>query len=117
MILAAVRDLTERKNAEAERERVRGQLVQAQKMEAVGTLAGGIAHDFNNVLGGIMGSLNLVDLMLKKERLENAEKIFRYLETATDSSRRAADMTRQLLTLSRKRELQKSAVIVQNSLE
>ena len=117
MILASVRDLTERKNAEAEKERVRSQLVQAQKMEAVGTLAGGIAHDFNNVLGGIMGSLNLVDLMLKKERLDNAEKIFKYMETATDSSRRAADMTRQLLTLSRKRELQKSPVIVQNSLK
>ena len=117
VILASVRDLTDRTNAEAERERVRGQLVQAQKMEAVGTLAGGIAHDFNNVLGGIMGSLNLVDLMLKKERLENTEDIFKYLETATDSSRRAADMTRQLLTLSRKRELQKSAVIVQNSLK
>jgi PAS domain S-box-containing protein len=117
VVLASVRDLTERKNAEAERERVRSQLVQAQKMEAVGTLAGGIAHDFNNVLGGIMGSHNLLDLMLKKERLDNHEKIFKYLETAMESSRRAADMTRQLLTLSRKSELRKTAGIIQNSLD
>jgi two-component system, cell cycle sensor histidine kinase and response regulator CckA len=116
VILASVRDLTERKSAAAERERVQAQLIQAQKMEAMGTLAGGIAHDFNNVLGGIMGGLGLVELLLKKETLEDGEKIRAYLQTAIESSKRAAEITKQLLALSRKRELQRISVHVSDSL-
>ena len=117
VILASIRDLTERKSAEAERENVRNQLVQSQKMEAVGTLAGGIAHDFNNVLSGIIGSLNLVDLLIRKEKIENEPEIYEYLGTALESSIRAADMTKQLLTLSRKSELKMKPVLIQNSLK
>jgi len=117
VILASIRDLTERKVSENEREQVRNQLVQAQKMEAVGTLAGGIAHDFNNVLGGIIGSLNLVDILIREEDLKNFAEIHEYLETAAQSSIRAADMTKQLLTLSRKSELKKKPVVVQDSLK
>ena len=116
VILASIRDLTERKSAETDRGRVQAQLVQAQKMEAMGTLAGGIAHDFNNVLGGIMGGLGLVDILLKKENLENGDKIRVYLQTAIESTQRAAEMTRQLLTLSRKRELKMTPVFVRNSI-
>ncbi len=116
VILASIRDLTERKAAEDERDRVRDQLVQAQKMEAVGTLAGGIAHDFNNVLGGIIGSLNLVDHLMQDEEMINSAEIHEYMGTAVESSMRAADMTKQLLTLSRKSELTMKPVAVQDSL-
>lgn len=110
-------DITDRKLAEAERERIQAQLIQAQKMEALGTLAGGLAHDFNNMLGGIMGSLNLLELLLEKETLSQGETLHRYIETALESSRRAADMTKQLLTLSRKRDLQLAPVDINLSLK
>ncbi|HDP80893.1 MAG TPA: response regulator [Spirochaetes bacterium] len=98
-------DISDRKTAEEEKDRIQSQLVQAQKMEAIGTLAGGIAHDFNNMLGGIMGSLNLMELLLAREELQQRESIDKYIETSLGSCRRAADMTRQLLALSKKGDL------------
>jgi len=115
-ILASIRDLSDRKNAEAEHQRIQAQLVQAQKMEAVGTLAGGIAHDFNNILGGIMGSLSLLDILLRKENLNKHHEIDNYLQIAYESSKRAAEITKQLLVLSRKREIQKIPVSISNSI-
>ena len=58
------KDITALKRAEEERERVELQLLQAQKMESLGSLAGGVAHDFNNMLAGIMG---YADLLLAQE--------------------------------------------------
>ena len=58
--LAAVEDVTEQKRAEAEQRRLEGQLLQAQKMEAVGRMTAGIAHDFNNVLAVILGSAHVL---------------------------------------------------------
>jgi two-component system, cell cycle sensor histidine kinase and response regulator CckA len=110
-------DITERKQAESDRERMQAQLIQAQKMEAVGTLAGGIAHDFNNMLGGIMGSLDLIDLLLQKDEAPRRESLIKYVETAMESSRRAADITKQLLTISRKSELKLAPVDVTLSLK
>ncbi len=92
------RDITESKRAEEE-------LRQAQKMEIVGTLAGGLAHDFNNILAGIMGTLSLMKHKLLKKGSIEKQKLEHYLEIMVESSKRAADMTKQLLTLSRKQEL------------
>ncbi len=111
-----VRDISDRKRAEAEKERIQAQLIQAQKMEAIGTLAGGIAHDFNNMLGGIIGSLNLIDLLTEKENLVQKEALRKYLDTAMESSRRAAETTKQLLTLSRRQELSFAPVDITQSL-
>jgi PAS domain S-box-containing protein len=89
-----VRDLTEAKQAaSAERENEEA-LRQAQKLESIGVLAGGIAHDFNNLLTGIMGNAGLASRAVKAGRTEQADKL---LADVLAASRRAADLTRQLL--------------------
>ena len=89
-------DVTAQKNADQERERLEAQLLQSQKMEALGTLSGGIAHDFNNVLTAITGNaaLALEDLAVDHPAHESVEEI----QTA---SRRATDMVRRILAFSR----------------
>ncbi len=88
-----------------ELEKKEAQLRQSQKMETIGTLAGGLAHDFNNVLGGITGSLSILRFKMKKngKNLPQSE-IENYLETIDKSSKRAANMVQQLLSISRKNE-------------
>lgn len=107
---AVVRDITLRKQAEE-------QLRQAQKMETVGTLAGGIAHDFNNILGGILGTVSLMTHKLNKESGLEKDKIIDYLYMIKESGLRAADMVRQLLTLSRKQVLSFSPVDLNHSIK
>ncbi len=80
------------------------QLVQAQKMETVGTLAGGLAHDFNNVLGGIKGAISMVNYYLKNSPAAIGE-IKEFTAIAERSTTRASSMVEQLLTLSRKSQL------------
>jgi PAS domain S-box-containing protein len=94
------RDITDRKRAEAEREKLQSQLTQAQKMESVGRLAGGVAHDFNNMLQAILGNaaLALQDLPPDSPVRESLEEIEK-------SARRSADLTRQLLAFARKQTI------------
>lgn len=92
-------DISERKQAEEKQRKLEAQLRQAHKMEAVGTLAGGIAHDFNNLLQAVQGYVEL--LMLQKEE---GEPGFREMQEITRAVRRGKDLTRQLLTLSRRVE-------------
>ena len=96
-IYGIARDITERKRAEEEKKLLEAQLRQAQKMEAIGTLAGGIAHDFNNLLMAIQGnaSLMLFDLSPKHEHYER----LRNIEKLVDSGSR---LTAQLLGYARK---------------
>jgi PAS domain S-box-containing protein len=84
-----MRDITEKKLLEQ-------QLIQAQKMESVGTLAGGIAHDFKNLLGGILGYASFM-----KSRIEKDHPFFNYIDTIEKSSMRAAELTAQLLAFAR----------------
>jgi PAS domain S-box-containing protein len=95
-LVGVARDITEKKQAEEEKERLQTQLQQAQKMEAIGTLAGGIAHNFNNLLMGIIGNTSMMLLDTdsshpNRERLENIEK----------SVQNASKLTSQLLRYAR----------------
>jgi PAS domain S-box-containing protein len=94
------RDVTEQKHSEEQKEALEQQLLQAQKMEAVGTLAGGIAHDFNNMLAIIMGNAQLAALDLKPGKPGHREftEIIRAVE-------RAKDLTMKLLTFARKEKI------------
>jgi PAS domain S-box-containing protein len=81
------------------------QLRQAQKMESVGTLAGGLAHDFNNVLAAILGNLSLLKFKIQSPSGLPASEIQEYLERMETAGNRAVDMVRQLLTLSRRHQI------------
>ncbi len=85
-------DITARKRTEAG-------LLQAQKMEALGTLAGGIAHDFNNVLSIIMGNLSMMT-----EAVPATDRLQTYLGRMDRATLRARDMVRRILTFSRRQE-------------
>jgi PAS domain S-box-containing protein len=98
-IYGVTRDITERVHAEEEREKLERQLHQAQKMEAIGTLAGGISHDFNNILSVILGNTNLV---LKD--LDPQSRIHKKLSMVVKAGERAADLVRQILSFSRHEE-------------
>lgn len=89
-------DITPVKRAQEEKSQLECQLRQAQKMEAVGTLAGGIAHDFNNILQGIQGYAEV--LLLGREK---GSKDYERLEGIQQAAVRGADLTRQLLAFSR----------------
>jgi PAS domain S-box-containing protein len=83
----------------AERQRTEEELLQAQKLEAVGQLTSGVAHDFNNLLTGVLGNLELLERRLK------SEESLRRLRAARLAAERGARLTHQLLAFSRKQRL------------
>jgi len=91
-----VQDISARKQAEAEREKLEGQLRHAQKMESIGTLAGGIAHDFNNILSPLIGFAEMIQEDLPQNSPEQ-ESIAEVLQAAF----RARDLVKQILAFSR----------------
>jgi PAS domain S-box-containing protein len=88
-----IRDISERKKLES-------QLMQAQKMEAVGQLSGGIAHDFNNILSAIIGYGNILQMKMKED-----DSLRPYVEHLLEAADRAANLTHSLLAFSRKQIL------------
>lgn len=97
-VVVNFKDITEQKNTEA-------QLRQAQKMEAIGTLAGGIAHDFNNILSGIFGYAQLAEMSLN-----DPDKAKKKIQQVVNGAKRAAALVQQILTFSRQTEHQKGPV-------
>ena len=93
---AIVRDITARKKVEEEKAALEEQLIQSQKMEAVGKLAGGIAHDFNNLLTAVSGYAELAMMQTPV-----SDRTTQYLQEIHKSAARASDLTRQLLAFSR----------------
>ena len=93
----ASQDITARKEAEADQERLKAQLLQAQKMESVGRLAGGVAHDFNNMLTIILGNTEIImeDPSSLDGSYENLEEIYK-------AAKRSTTLTKQLLAFARK---------------
>jgi len=95
--LTVMTDITDRKQAEAEKLEMERRLLHAQKLESLGVLAGGIAHDFNNLLTGILGNLDLALLTLPSGSQAKTR-----IEQAIQASYRAEELTRQMLAYSGK---------------
>jgi len=104
--LTVSRNVTARRRAEAERERLRHQLFEARKLESLGLLAGGIAHDFNNLLTVIEGNAQLA-LMAGEEGDPHAAE---FLEKVLAASERGASLVRQLRIFGRKQPMEQVAV-------
>lgn len=94
-VRASNRDITERKQIEAERRDMEQRLLHAQKLESLGVLAGGIAHDFNNLLTAILGNLDLAVYELPPSAGARHS-----IQQAIQASHRAADLARQMLAYS-----------------
>ncbi len=109
-IFAFIRDVTEQKKAEAESEKLKEQLIQAQKMESVGRLAGGVAHDFNNMLGVILGHAELA-----MEQVEPGHPLEADLTEIRKAAQRSADLTRQLLAFARKQTISPRVLILNDA--
>jgi len=97
--VASIRDVTERKRMEAEKETLEARLRQVQKMEAIGTLAGGIAHDFNNILSAVMGYTEL-----SLDDVPEGSRPYLTMNEVLTASRRARDLVDQILAFSRQSE-------------
>jgi two-component system, cell cycle sensor histidine kinase and response regulator CckA len=107
-----IRDVSDRRRAEAQRLSLEARLRQAQKMEAVGRLAGGIAHDFNNLLTAITGSLTLA-----LRSLPASSPARRWLTEVDKSAWRAAALTRHLLAFSRQQVIEPKVIDLRSLVE
>jgi PAS domain S-box-containing protein len=105
-------DITQRKAAEEAKGRLETLLRQAQKMEALGTLAGGIAHDFNNILGAILGYTELA-----RKDAQHAPQVLESLDEVARAGARARDLIRQILAFSRQGKPERKPIRLQPIVE
>ena len=112
IVLMACEDITERKQVEAEKDRLEAQLRQSQKMEAMGTLAGGIAHDFNNILGAILGYGELA-----QQAVAEGSDVRRYVDNVMHAGGRAKSLVDRILAFSRSGVSELSSIDVQAVIE
>ena len=97
LLMLLLTDTSKQKQAEEKQQKLKSQLIQAQKMESIGRLAGGVAHDFNNMLSIILGNLEIV-----MEELHSDNPFFENLEEIYKAAERSSNLTRQLLAFARK---------------
>jgi two-component system, cell cycle sensor histidine kinase and response regulator CckA len=102
----------QRQRAEAEQQHLEAQLVQAQKMESIGTLAGGIAHDFNNLLTVIFVNLHLLRTHLRPE-----DALQTYVTNIEGAADRATALTQQLLIFGRRKALERKIINLNETIE
>jgi signal transduction histidine kinase len=104
-VIGTARDITSRRKAELERLQLERQLLQAQKMDTIGTLAGGVAHEFNNILSAIIGNMELAVLENPEDQTYKD-----YHRNVLMSSWRARDLVKRLLSFSRSHEPERRPV-------
>jgi PAS domain S-box-containing protein len=107
-----IHDITERKQAEAERQRLETHLRQSQRLEALGTLAGGIAHDFNNLLAVIIGYTELAIMDVHRP-----QETVKHLLQSRNASERARDLVRQILAFSRAQKQERQPTPLQPAIK
>jgi PAS domain S-box-containing protein len=110
-VVSSIVDIRERRRAEEERHRLEEQLQQAQKLEALGTLAGGIAHDFNNILAAIVGYSELA-----RVTVENPES-GKGLEEILVAARRGQQVVRRILEFSRRQKPEREPLALEHAVE
>jgi nitrogen-specific signal transduction histidine kinase/ActR/RegA family two-component response regulator len=106
------RNISQRKQAELEKEHLQERLNQAQKMESVGRLAGGVAHDFNNMLSVILGHTELA-----MGDAESDQPLYAHLLEIRKAAERSADLTRQLLAFARKQTVSPRVIDMNRTVE
>jgi PAS domain S-box-containing protein len=111
-VYSTFEDITGRRQAEQEREKLQAQLHQAQKLESVGRLAGGVAHDFNNMLQAILGYAELALHLVRPEDAMHA-----HLLEIQKAAQRSADLTRQLLAFARRQVISPRVIDLNETVE
>lgn len=106
------RDVTEQRRIEREKRALEEQLLQSQKMEAVGQLAGGIAHDFNNILTSIISNAYVL-----KKRISEEDASYLFVDEIFAEAGRAANLTKGLLAFSRKQSIHLEPVVIREVVE